>query len=274
MKIIMLNSKKNNIQIHIIILGLSLLTSNIFAQVERIETDRPGQTITASTAPNKWLQTEIGFQKQTYRFQPILKDLYFQQPAILVKYGIGNRVELRLVTEYAYVREENINRNVIYKGSNNTQIGGKFNFLKQKGIIPKTTIIVHYRLNALNRNAIGFDTTNGGNIRLAMLHKVTENFHIGYIFGLDMRSWNYDPMYLYSFSPKFNITEKWQAFVEIYGYVWKGRIPQTSIDGGISYFINDDFKIDASGGARINKNTKLKFYSIGASFRFKTSKNN
>jgi hypothetical protein len=251
-----------------------LLSICTIAQVEKIETDRPGQTNTPSTTPNKWLQTEMGFQKQTYRFQPVLKDLYFQQPAILVKYGIVNRIELRLITEYAYVKEENMNRNVVYKGLNNTQIGGKFNFLKEKGIIPKTAIIAHYKLNALNRNAIGFDTTNGGNIRLAMLHTVTENFHIGYNFGLAMRSWNYDPMYLYTFSPKFNIAEKWQAFVEIYGFFWKGRIPQTSIDGGVSYYINDDFKVDASAGTRINKNTKLKFYSIGASFRFRTSKKN
>jgi Putative MetA-pathway of phenol degradation len=251
-----------------------LLSICTIAQIEKIETDRPGQTNTPSTTPNKWLQTEIGFQKQTYRFQPVLKDLYFQMPSLLTKYGIGNRLEVRLITEFAYLKLGNANGTFIDKGLNNAQIGGKFNFLKEKGIIPKMSIIAHYRLNTLNTISVGRDTINGGNIRFAMLHSISENFNLGYNFGLDMRAWDYDPMYLYTFSPKFNIAEKWQAFVEIYGYFWKGRIPQTSIDGGLCYFINDNFKIDAAAGTRINKNTKLKFYSIGTSFRFKTSKNN
>ncbi len=253
------------------LLVLSICT---IAQVEKIETDRPGKTNTPTTTPNKWLQAEIGFQKQTYRFQPILKDLNFQLPTLLTKYGIGNKFEIRIITELAYAKYENVNENDIYRGFNNTQIGAKFNFLKEIGFIPKTAIIAHYRLNTLNTNPIGKDSINGGNIRLAMLHNISDNFSIGYNIGFDLENWNHKPTYLYTLSPKFNITENLQAFVEIYGYVWKGRIPQTSIDGGISYYINDDFKIDASAGARINKNVNLKFYSIGASFRFKTSKNN
>ncbi len=237
-----------------------------------MEPDRPGQTNTPSTTPNKWLQTEIGFQKQTFRFQPVLKDLYFQLPTLLTKYGIGNRFEVRLITELAYIKEENVTTNSIYKGFKNIQIGGKFNFLKEEGLIPKTAIIAHYRLNTLNSNQIGYDSINGGNVRLAMLHTISENFSLGYNIGIDIDSWEYEPKYLYTFSPKVNIAEKCQAFIEIYGYFWKGRIPQTSIDGGISYYINDNFKIDAAAGTRINENTNVKFYSIGASYRFKTSK--
>ncbi len=250
---------------------LSFCTS---AQIKKIETDRPGKTNTASITPHKWIQTEMGFQKQTLRFQPFLKDLYLQQPALLTKYGIGNIFEIRFITELAYVKEENININSIYKGLNNTQIGGKINFLKEKGLIPKTSMIAHYRLNALNTIAIGQDSINGGNISLAMLNTISEKFLIGYNIGIDKLSWQYDAMYFYSLSPKFNIAEKWQAFVEIYGNLWKDRRAQTSMDGGISYYISDNFKLDASAGTRINKNTNLKFYSVGGSFRFKTFNKN
>jgi hypothetical protein len=257
---------------YILTFGFALLYISTSAQIEKIETDRPGQTNTPSTTPSKWLQTEIGFQKQTSKFYYTLKDKYIQHPSLLTKYGIGKKFEVRLITELASQKYEYINGNFTDKGFNNTQIGGKFNFLKEKGVIPKTAIIAHYRLNRLNTNPIGYDTINGGNIRFAMLHTVSENFYISYNFGLDMRSWDYDPMYLYTFSPKFNIAENWQAYIEIYGYIRKGRIPQTSIDGGVSYYINDNLKIDAAVGLRINKNTNIKFYSIGASFRFKTSK--
>lgn len=265
--------KKNTLK-YILIFYCLLNPFFTSAQIDKIETDRPGKTITASIIPHKWLQTEMGFLKQTERFQPVLKDLYFQHPAFLVKYGITKRVEVRFITELAYVKEENININSIYKGLNNTQIGGKINFLKEKGIIPKTSLIAHYRLNTLNTNAIGHDSINGGNISLAMLNTVSEKFLIGYNLGVEKFTWRYEPMYFYSLSPKFNFAEDWQAFVEIFGNLWKGRNAQTSIDGGISYYINDDFKVDASAGMRINKNTNLKFYSVGGSFRFKPSNKN
>jgi hypothetical protein len=251
-----------------------LLSFCTIAQIEKMETDRPGKTITPSTTPHKWLQTEMGFLKQTERFQPVLKDLYFQHPAFLVRYGITKRVEVRFITELAYVKEENININSIYKGLNNTQIGGKINFLKEKGIIPKTSLIAHYRLNTLNTNAIGHDSINGGNISLCMLNTISEKFLIGYNLGLEKFTWRYEPMYFYTLSPKFIFAEKWQGFIEIYGSIWKGRRAQTSIDGGMSYYINDDLKVDGYAGMRINKNAKVKFYGIGGSFRFKTSNKN
>jgi Putative MetA-pathway of phenol degradation len=104
-----------------------------------------------------------------------------------------------------------------------------------------------------------------------MLHTVSENFYIGYNIGVEKRTWDYEPMYLYTFSPKLSFEDKWQAFIEIYGYFWKNRFPQTTVDGGLSYLINDNFKIDATAGKRIDKTQNKQFYAIGASFRFKTS---
>jgi Putative MetA-pathway of phenol degradation len=252
----------------------SLLFFSLFstAQVEIIDTDRPGQTISSTTVPKKWIQTEIGYGKQTYRFQPILQDTYFQLPSLLVKYGIGNKLEVRLITEFAYIKEENINVNAIYKGINNLQVGVKYNFLKQKGIIPKSALIAHYSFNGARTIIKGKDSIDGGNVRLAMSNKISEKLVIGYNVGIELKSWDSKRMYLYTFSPRYIMTEKFQAFVEIYGFFWKGRIPQTSVDGGISYCINDNLKIDASGGTRINGGNYLKFYAVGASFRFKTSK--
>ena len=248
----------------------------LIAQTEKIETDRPGRTNTADITPNNWLQSETGLQKQTFRFQPVLKDLYFQSPAFLIKYGISNRFEVRLLSEFAHIKEENVTINSIYNGFINTQIGGKFNFLKQIGLIPKTSILAHYRFNILNSNAKGRDTINGGNISLAMQHKISENFLVASNIGVDKLSWQYKPAYFFSVSPKFNFAENWQAFIEVYGNFWKRRFPETFIDSGISYFINNNFKVDLSAGIRVSKDkySSIKFFGIGASYRFKTSNEN
>ena len=252
-----------------------LLSFCTVAQSEKMETDRPGKTNTASIIPHKWIQTEMGFQKQTEKYKPFTyRDTYLQLPSILLKYGLNDRTEFRLISAFVYQSLGTVINAERARGISNTQFGGKFNFLQQHGFLPKTSIIAHYRLNALNSNIVGKDTINGGNISLAMSNTVSEKFLIGYNIGMEKITWQYDSRYFYSLSPKFNFAEKWQAFVEIFGNLWKGRNAQTSIDGGISYYINDDFKVDASAGTRINKNTNLKFYSVGGSFRFKTSNKN
>jgi hypothetical protein len=245
------------------------------AQIEKMETDRPGQTNTPSTTPNKWVQSEIGFRRQTDKFfYGPFKDIYFQHPSLLAKYGIGKKIEVRFITELTYVKKEGVNSDDINRGTNNTQIGGKFNFLKQKGLIPKTAIIAHYRLNTLNTNVVGRDTINGANVRLAMLHTISDNFSVGYNLGMDWDRFGTTPVYLYSVSPRYSFSEDWLVFIELYGFIKENRVPKTSADLGVSYCINDNFKIDASGGTRINKDVRIKFYSLGASFRFKTAKDN
>lgn len=48
--------------------------------------------------------------------------------------------------------------------------------------------------------------------------------------------------------------------------------PGNNIGAGFAYYVNDNFKIDASAGFGLSKEAPDKFYSIGASFRFKTGK--
>ena len=98
------------------------------------------------------------------------------------------------------------------------------------------------------------------------------NFFIGYNIGMEWESFRSKPAYIYTISPKFNFAKNWQAFIEFYGYAWKNRTPKNSIDGGISYFIKDNFKIDASAGFGLNKNAPDKFYALGVSYRFKVAK--
>ena len=44
---------------------LSTCATNSFAQVEKIDTDRPDQTESAVLVPKKWVQLEMGFSVQT-----------------------------------------------------------------------------------------------------------------------------------------------------------------------------------------------------------------
>jgi Putative MetA-pathway of phenol degradation len=240
------------------------------AQDEKMLTDRPGFTIDPGTVLKKWVQAETGFSRQTEKKSMGLKDHFMQNPVLAIKYGIVKRVELRLITELATQRDEAINGTDIYNGINRVELGAKFNFLQEKGIRPKTSFIAHYYFNHLR--TIFHDTLDGGDFRFAMLHTFSRTIMLRYNIGMEWKHFKYHPYYVYSFSPGFNIGERWFAYIEAFGYLWKGYPPINSLDAGLAFYINDNLKIDASAGLGLSKRAYDHFYAVGVSFRFRTFK--
>lgn len=253
-------------------LSFLLFLISTSAQVEKIETDRPGETNTPTTVPRKWVQLETGFLMQIEKHYPKLKDHFIQHPSVLSKYGIGNRIELRLITELGTLKEENVNGTTLLTGITNVQLGGKVNFLKEKGIRPKTSLIAHYNFRRLR--TLYKDSIDGANFRFAMLHTLSKTISVGYNIGMNWNRFGSPPSYIYTFSPRFNISEKWFAYIEVFGSFRspKKYNPENNIGAGFAYYVNDNFKIDASAGFGLSKEAPDKFYSIGASFKFKTGK--
>ncbi|MBL0183254.1 MAG: transporter [Chitinophagaceae bacterium] len=251
-------------------ISLIIISLAANAQEEKIITDRPGFTIDPGTVPKKWIQTETGFSRQTEKLGPGVKDHFMQNPVLLVKYGIVKRVELRALTELGTQQDGSSFGTTTYKGINRVELGAKFNFLDEKGIRPKTSLIVHYHFNHLR--TIFHDTLDGGDFRFAMLHTVSKTVLIRYNIGMEWKAFIDHPYYVYSFSPGFNISERWYAYVEAYGYIWKGYYPMNSLGAGLAFYINDNLKVDASAGIGLSKLAPDNFYAFGASFRFRTSK--
>ena len=251
---------------------LFLFSISAFAQVEKIETDRPGETNNPATVPKKWIQFESGFLRQTQTIGPE-KDYYFQHPSLVTKYGIANRFELRLITELASIKQGSFNGYSTITGIHNVQLGGKFNFLKEKGIRPKTSLIAHYDFHRL-RTLYKGDSIDGANFRFAMLHTLSNTIVIGYNIGMKWNRFGSPPAYIYTFSPRFNIKEKWVAYIEVFGSFRKQKkyAPENSIGFGIAYYISDNVKIDGSAGFGLSKTAPDNFYAIGTSFRLNTNK--
>jgi hypothetical protein len=251
-------------------ISLFTIVFSVTAQIEKIDTDRPDQTESPFIVPKKWLQAEMGFLQQTDTYYSKYRDIFYQHPGLLTKYGLARCVELRLITDAGTIKEEAINSNTIKSGITNVQLGGKVNFVDQKGIRPKTSLIAHYSFNGLR--TLYKDSINGANFRITMSHSLSNLLSISYNVGMDWDRFGDPPAYIYTLSPGFNISEKWYAYIELFGFIWKNESPENSIDGGLAYFINDNFKIDVSAGFGLNKAAPDNYFSVGASFRFNTSK--
>lgn len=249
--------------------------ANAFSQIDKIDTDRPDQTESAVTVPKKWIQLEAGFLRQSNRNpapnQQRFKNIDFEHPGFLLKYGLTKCIDLRLITSYTTSRGKE-NSKIIDRqnGISNVELGGRVNFLQEKGLRPKTSLLAHYnfaRLRTLDK-----DTVDGANFRFSMQHTISKVISLGYNIGMEWDRFGSPPAYIYTFAPGFSIDEKWYAYIEVFGFIWKDDDPENSIDGGIAYYINDDFKVDVSAGFGISKKAPDNYFAIGASFRFKTVK--
>jgi hypothetical protein len=240
----------------------------------KIDTDRPDQTESPFTVPKNWMQFETGFlrqvEKNIYPAYREWKDVYLQHPVLLTKYGVSKWAELRLITGIGtYKLKDHDTISFKESGLETVQLGGKVNFFKEKGIRPKTSLIAHYDFGSLR--TIRKDTLDGLNFRFTMQHRLSSKLSLSYNLGMEWRRFGFPPAYIYTFAPGFNISDKWYAYIEAFGFIWKDEAPENSIDGGIAYYVNDDFKVDVSAGFGINKKAPDNYFALGASFRFKTN---
>lgn len=193
-----------------ITLLFSLLTYSIFAQSNTIKTDRPSYSNTPYTVSQKMFQVETGFSRTVIWFGKPYKDLDLQHPSVLIKYGVAKNVELRLMSVYESTK--NIVSNGTFKQHYIpfVQVGVKYNFLQQKGIVPKTSLIINYVYNGLQKWRRKKDTIQGFNFKFVFQNEVASYFTLRYSGGLQWNDFvNKNPKITYSISPTIYFDEKW-----------------------------------------------------------------
>jgi hypothetical protein len=244
------------------------LVNPCFAQTEKIDTDRPDQTESAVLVPKNWVQFEMGFGKQVNNSA----ENEFQYPTLLSKYGISKRIEFRLITTI----QTNTDYSMPLSKKSNTgltpvEIGAKIALWEEKKILPKTSLIFHVGIPKFA--AKSFQANNlAPNFRFTMQHSINQKIGLGYNVGADWDGINKEATWIYTFAPGINLSEKWYGYIEAFGFISKLNNPEHSVDGGIAYYINPNFKIDFSSGFGISKAAPDWYIAIGASFRFNTGK--
>lgn len=230
---------------------------------EKIETDRPDQTESPYVIPKNYFQAEIGFNKENFSG----KNYRIVHPTALLKYGLHNKFELRL--------ELNSFTDYIHQIPNSTttpyfdpvEIGTKISFWEQKGLLPKTSLISHLGLPFIASKTLKSNPANY-TFRLTMQNAITDRFGIGYNVGVNGGGGE-EAILFYTVAPGLSIGDKWYAYIEAFGDLKKnGSLHH--LDGGLAYYINNDWKLDISAGVGLG-DAELKNYSaLGISFRIPT----
>lgn len=238
----------------------ALLFSNYLFSQETIQLDRPDQTESVFVVPKNYLQAETGFM-----FEKINNtDKNFYLPTILWKYGLNNKVELRLITEFSKTitnSEKNYNLQPI-------TLGFKTALIEEKGIIPKISFIggIEIGKNEILQRKIVIPE-----FRFTFQNTINEKTSLGYNLGM---TWNEELLetYLYTFTLGKTITQKLNYFVEMYGFISPNQTADQRINGGVTYLVNNDFMLDTSAGIGLSKISPKYFLSMGISYRLKLGK--
>jgi hypothetical protein len=241
--------------------------SSAFAQLEKIETDRPDQTESPYTVPKKYFQFEFGLNMEKDNYQNV-QSTTFVLPTGLLKYGINDNIEFRLEFE-SFIQRQKIN---LIKSSTSSlqpiEVGFKTKLWEEHGLIPKTSFIIHTTIPKFSTKEYKH-LSPAPNFRFTMQHELSNACSLGYNLGMEWNGESTAPTYTYTFAPGFTINEKWAGYVEVFGFASKEETPEHSIDGGLYFYPNNNLKLDVSAGYGLTKTAPDYYIAVGCSFRFK-----
>ncbi len=252
-----LNSSSNHIlRLYVAILLTCIAISSFCQKSDRMETDRPDQTESPFIVKKGFLQNESGFN-----FNRISSETDYYLPTNLIKYGINEKLELR----YTFIMNL---REKLFKYRSES-IGLKYLIAKNKILFPQSSIIAHYHFSEVKRDLTDMNKVphSIADIVFTSQNDLTRKISIGYNFGIEFHT-NGKHEGIFRMAPGINIGNKTYAYVEIFGRFPLKIYNDTWFDGGVAYYINDNFKIDISAGRSFKFNQDA-YIALGLSTRCK-----
>lgn len=159
-----------------------LISIKSMAQLDRIDTDRPDQTESVFTVPKKYFQGEFGFGKENFAGN----NYNLIHPTFLLKYGLSERLELRVEGNFLSEYVQLIPDSKTTTSLEPIEIGTKIALLQEKGILPRTSLIVHVGLPFVESSP-DKDQYLIPSFRFAFQNSLTKSIGLGYNLGAE---WN------------------------------------------------------------------------------------
>ncbi len=252
------------------LLGISLYMCMDSARAQSIATDRPDQTECPSIVPKGMFQLETGFQYEADK-QDSVRLRNFTYCTSLIKYGISDYAEIRLIIEYSgdtqlFASEQRQKSHT--SGLSPVAVGMKLAICEEKGIIPKTSLIVHADLPYFGSPEVR-PKSIVPRFRFTMSHSLSDRTSLSYNLGAEWNEADPIPTHIYTLTLGRNLSDKWGMYLESYGFLNKNLPTDHRVDGGVTYLITNNLQLDASAGVGLTAFSPNSFVGFGCSWRFK-----
>lgn len=249
-----------------------------------IATDRPDQTESPYLVPKGLFQIETGSWYE--KGKELDDDLGYEVKYLnqiystnLLKYGISDHFEARLIAEYIgekVWKRQNDSLISDTKGSNGVAIGAKIFVCEENGWIPKTSFIGHIGLPYFGRKEFRPNYLTS-RFRFTMQHTLSDVFTFSYNLGTEYGGKKENTAFIYTTTLGANLFTNCSMYVELYGFVneksnsndiFSGKFKHDHrFDGGFAYVLQRNLQIDISAGVGLSKTSPTYFLSCGLSYR-------
>ncbi len=146
-------------------------------------------------------------------------------------------------------------------------LGFKVNLLKEKGLIPITSFIGSMSLPMIATKEFK-STFFAPSFRFVMQHTITERINFAYNLGAEWDGENAEPIFIYTVTSGFALTDKLGAYAEFYGFKGQKTRIDNRFDCGFTFTLNPNLMFDVSAGVGLSQSSHYFFVGNGFSFRF------
>lgn len=232
-----------------------------------IDTDRPDQTESSALVPHRYLQLEFGMGYS----EDSPDDEVLEAPALLVRYGLIDRLELRfeiptLTTQFAGGAESDFA---------DPALGAKIGLWTEKGWRPEAALLVGTTI-PVGSNDISSERFDPA-FRFSFGHTLPRNFSFGYNLGAAWATAEEDDgngrdttaRLEYTAALGYDFTDRWGAFVEVFGDTPLNDSvgPAHSLDGGVTWLLRENMQFDLAAGFGLSSEAPDWFVTAGFSVR-------
>ena len=248
--------------------SLSSLSQEDDNSLGALITDRPDATESPSTIPVGYVQVETGAFYESFENNTIKNETYTYNTT-LVRLGLLDNLELRIGWDFTESKFSGFDN--VLSGFNPLLLGAKIAISEEKGCMPEIGFLGHIYLPFTAGNDYKLETT-GVDFRFSFAHTLSENSSLSYNLGAQWGDDSLEAAYVYTLSYGYSITQKFGAYVELYGDLPENNKANHLWDAGFTYLLSNNVQLDATMGSSITKGQDV-LLSGGISFRIPTKKN-
>jgi hypothetical protein len=259
-----INNKQMKKIIGPIVVLVAALAPAIGQQKPEIVTDRPDQTEAPALVPGGGLQIETGFVYEN-DIDESVSTTNFTYNTTLVKYGVNEHFELRLITEYLGEKTK-VNEEIAKaEGFSPFAVGVKIRLADEKGWWPQAALIGH--INLKSGSAEFEPAYTAADFRFTLAHTLSDRLSLSYNLGAEWNGETPEAAFLYTLSLGYTITDRLGAYIESYSFFPEESKADNRFDAGLTIKFSPVVQWDISGGLGLSKNAPDHFIGTGLSAR-------
>jgi hypothetical protein len=241
------------------ILMLLIAVSGAAQDTSKLSTDRPDQTDGASLLNKKEFQFETEVYYNTFKEgrAAIISSSLF-------RYGLHKSVELRLLVEDGRERDKFIDETV--QGLAPLALSTKIAILKDHPVLPDVVFITYLKMPLTRHTS---DDVYWSPLFMLAFEKEGNKFTFATNAGIRQEAFGKGWLWQASADVKYELNKHIELYTEYFAQYQKQENPNHNIDGGLLFYINNNWMVHAAYGSTIFVKESNHFVNTGLSFRIR-----